>query len=296
MNRNTFFNQVRLNPFAGRLAQTQIDGVNAIVDVWEDKYASKSSSWLAYILATVFHETGGMMVPVREGFAKTDKQAQAAVTKLFNAGKISTNYSKPVNGVSYYGRGRVQNTWFDNYKKLQIRFKFPFVTKPDLLLDSKIDAEVTVVGHVEGLWTGKKLSQYFDDKTEDAIGARHIINGTDKAKLIASYYESFKQAIETAEICIDPDVTPKADGKSITQSTTVMAAGVTGAAGIAQTVNSMLEPVNTAIAQAQTTTGAISQLFNQPKAVIGVIALIAIGFGVWWIIKERIAKAKKYGI
>ena len=39
---------------------------------------------------------------------------------------------------------------------------------------------------VEGWFTGKKLSDYFNEKT-DYINARKIVNGLDKADIIAGY-------------------------------------------------------------------------------------------------------------
>jgi putative chitinase len=54
------------------------------------------------------------------------------------------------------------------------------------------------IGMHEGLFTGKKLSQYFNEVTEDPISARKIINGKDKAKMIAGYYYEFKNALQVS--------------------------------------------------------------------------------------------------
>lgn len=43
---------------------------------------------------------------------------------------------------------------------------------------------------VDGWFTGRKLSQYFEGKI-DYQGARRIINGTDKAIMIAGYAQTF---------------------------------------------------------------------------------------------------------
>ena len=196
VNRAAFFAAVRAD--FGRLKQSQVDGFNALLDAWEKRYPNADPRHIAYSLATVWHEVGGLMQPVREGFASSDISARAAVARLHAAGKISRNYALPVNGVSYYGRGRVQNTHLANYEKLERRFGRPFVKNPDLLLDSAIDAEVTVVGHVEGIWTGKKLADYFSATKDDPINARRIINGLDKASLIAGYHKSFLKALKAA--------------------------------------------------------------------------------------------------
>ncbi len=51
-------------------------------------------------------------------------------------------------------------------------------------------------GMSEGLFTGKSLSAYFGPDKSDPVGARRIINGTDKAKEIAGYFARFKSALE----------------------------------------------------------------------------------------------------
>jgi hypothetical protein len=43
---------------------------------------------LAYAIATMEHETGRRFAPVREGFAKDDRGAIAAVTQLYNEKRI----------------------------------------------------------------------------------------------------------------------------------------------------------------------------------------------------------------
>ena len=65
MNRTTFFAYARRAPFGGRLTQSQVDGLSKILDVWMARGLS-DVRWLAYILATTFHETAGKMQPVRE--------------------------------------------------------------------------------------------------------------------------------------------------------------------------------------------------------------------------------------
>lgn len=199
MNRKAFYDAVRQSLFGGRLTQARVRGMEDLLDAWEASgYTDKR--WLAYILGGVYHEVGRRMTPVREGFAKTDQGARRAVARLHRSGRISRNYAAPNrHGVSFYGRGRIQNTHEYNYAKLEKRFGHPFTTNPDLLLDSKIDAEVTVHGHAEGIWTGKKLADYFSDKRSDWRNARRIVNGFDRASLIAGYAKQFHAALEAAD-------------------------------------------------------------------------------------------------
>lgn len=76
INRKFFFDQVRLYLFGGRLSQKQVDGLTAILDGWEDKYAKRDDRRLAYMLATTHHETDRKMWPIEQyGKAKGDRTA-----------------------------------------------------------------------------------------------------------------------------------------------------------------------------------------------------------------------------
>lgn len=200
--RQTFYSYIRRAPFGGQLTPQQFSGVEQLLKAWE-RYGvdDPDPRNLAYILAGVFHETGGRMVPVREGFASSDSAARAAVARLYAQGRISRNYALPVNGVSYYGRGRIQNTHHENYVALSKRFNLPFDTDPDILIrDGETDAMVTVIGHIEGIWTKGKhtLGKYFNDEKDDPVGARRIVNGTDKSQLISQYHHNFLDALKEA--------------------------------------------------------------------------------------------------
>ncbi len=205
MDATTFFAYARRAPFGGRLTQGQIDGMNALFRCWDShKIPAPDKRHLAYILASVFHETGGRMVPVRETFASTDAGAIAALDKAYKAGRLG-QVSKPYwrksgNGKAYFGRGDIQLTHEENYKVLGERIDVDLVGNPSLALDLDISAEIAIVGMLEGLFTGEKLTDYFNLKKDDPVGARAVVNGRDKAKLIAGYYKSFLDALEAATL------------------------------------------------------------------------------------------------
>jgi len=97
----------------------------------------------------------------------------------------------------FYGRGHTQNTWRDIYLKLtKANSKgWDFVNHPELLLTMECSVWATFHAMLTGLYTSRKLSQYFAQGIENPIGARKIINGTDKAEKIAEYYNKFKKSI-----------------------------------------------------------------------------------------------------
>src|SRR5262245_53527760 len=102
IDRTAFFDSVRGSLFGGHMSQDQVDGMNAILFAWEAQRKADDIRWLAYMLATTFHETAQTMQPIEE-YGK-------------GAGH---DYGEPdpVTGECYYGRGFVQLTWGDNYKR-----------------------------------------------------------------------------------------------------------------------------------------------------------------------------------
>lgn len=196
-NRTTFFAYIRRAPFGNRLSQQQVDGTEKILSFWEKNHEEKDIRFLAYILATAFHETGGRMVPVREGFAKTDAGARKIVAKRVYG------IEDPRTGHAYYGRGHVQLTWYANYEKFSKLLGIDLLNNPDLALDPEISLEILFEGMLEGKsgtgdYTGRSLERYFNDSKDDPEGARSIVNGGDKKVLIAGYHRQFLDALKEA--------------------------------------------------------------------------------------------------
>jgi putative chitinase len=191
MDRKIFFDGVRKSLFGGKLNQEQVVGMTAILDTWEARKLS-DLRWLAYMLATTYHEVGRSMIPVREGFAASDTGARKVVARR--------KYGKedPKTGNVYYGRGFVQLTWPANYKIMGKLLGLPLYETPDLALDPVNATEIMFEGMTRGSFTGKKLSTYFTDKLTDWVNARRIINGTDKAAMIAGYGKKFHAALLAA--------------------------------------------------------------------------------------------------
>lgn len=180
INREFFYSSVRNSLFHGKLKQAQVNGMNAILDEWEKNYSNADDRFLAYMLATTFHETATTMQPIEE----------------YGRGKGRT-YGKPdpISGKVYFGRGFVQLTWKANYEKFAKLLKVDLVSNPELALNLDVSTKILFVGMVKGLFTGKKLADYFEGAKEDWVNARRIINGTDKAQLIAGYGRGFYAAI-----------------------------------------------------------------------------------------------------
>lgn len=184
----------------GRLTQKQVDGINRYVDAMhEDKGITYAQA--AYILATVWHETAREMEPIEEygkgkgrpygTWYKNSKGEQYS----FKNGKRDSVYLYSEYPHLYYGRGDTQNTWYDNYEKLSKVFNVDFLNQPELLLTEEWSTKVTIYSMKNGLYTGRKLSDYIYQSKKDYINARRIVNGTDRAKLIAEYAADFEYAL-----------------------------------------------------------------------------------------------------
>lgn len=197
VDRKLFYDRYR--PRFGRLSVAQVSGYEAFFDFWDSRSVLTDKRWLAYILATAFHETGKRLQAVREGFCDTDACSVRAVTTLFNQRRISRNYALPhENGNSYFGRGFVQLTHGFNYKSSgqNIGLGNRVYDDPDLALDTATSVKITCVGMLIGSFTGHKLEQHFTDTKSDWKDARKIVNGRDKATLIAGHGKKFLECIE----------------------------------------------------------------------------------------------------
>lgn len=208
MDKKAFFDSIRKSLFNGRLAQSQVKGIEGILQAM-DEVGDGDQDTLAYALATAFHEVGGRMVPIREGFAKTDAGARKAVNALAaKRGPKSAvaKYAKPAGpyGHVYYARGHMGMTWLDNYEKSSVDAGVDLVANPDAMLDPVISARVLIKGIIDGRWNGKGHGiDYYegaDDVLSDAEAeeARRLVNVQDKARLIAGYHRKFYSALELA--------------------------------------------------------------------------------------------------
>ena len=97
----------------------------------------------------------------------------------------------------YYGRGYVQLTWFDNFKKASEKLKHDFLNNPDDVMQIEHATNILLLGMKDGWFTGRKLSDYINQSKKDYLNARRIINGMDKTSLIAGYAETFEKALRS---------------------------------------------------------------------------------------------------
>lgn len=160
-------------PF-GKLKDKQREGLEFLIKKLEAS-TIQGLKQQCYVLATIKHETADTYQPIKE------------------YGSLKYLRSKPY--YPFIGRGYVQITWKENYERFGLLLGKDLVTTPDLALDPEISWQITEIGMRRGIFTGKKLADFFNEKVSDYVNARRIINGLDKAELIANYAKTIYECI-----------------------------------------------------------------------------------------------------
>ena len=90
---------------------------------------------------------------------------------------------------AYYGRGYVQLTWQENYRKLgnELGMGDRLMLEPKLALDPQTSYRILSHGMRVGSFTSKKLSDFIEGSRCDYANARRIVNGTDRQQEIAGH-------------------------------------------------------------------------------------------------------------
>lgn len=199
MNHQTFFDVVRQELFSGSLTQSQVDGLNVLLAATENLPKNQR----AYILATAFHETARTMQAIEEygkgkgrdyGTWRVNSNNEKYCPKM-RGGAVYTFEECPH---LFYGRGFVQLTWYDNYLRAGKELGQDFIANPDLVMQPDFAARILVCGMVKGWFTGKSLGDYVNENVSDFVNARRVVNGMDKAELIADYARRFLRAFHAA--------------------------------------------------------------------------------------------------
>lgn len=208
MDKSTFYATLRKrkNPlFGDRISDRQVAGMEGIIKAFTDEVDEPDpdlrAKFLAYTLATAYHETARRMSPVRETLASSDKQAIKRLDRWArNNGRTTNIYwrPEPPHGHAYFGRGQVQLTWKRNYEASSKDAGVDLVADPNKMLDPEISARVMIRGLLDGRWNAHGVGLMTYLRREDLQGARRTVNITDRWIEIAGHYAHFLGAIMTA--------------------------------------------------------------------------------------------------
>lgn len=160
--------------------------MNALVA--DCKAAGMTYPETAYTLATVYHETGVVL----------NKKIYRTMAPVVEQG--STQYLKSKKYYPFIGYGFVQLTWKENYLRVGKLIGVDLITDPSKALEWSTASKIMTKGMLNGWFTGvgfrrkRPVGRYDLDAY---CRARAIINGTDKALVIARYAMDFEKALRS---------------------------------------------------------------------------------------------------
>jgi len=202
MNRGHFYDVVRSH--FGRFNQAQVDGYEATLAALDALEVSLITQ-RAYVLATFYHETAATLQPIAEYGTRDYIEARydpvRASTPARRQRARRMGNTQPGDGWKYRGRGPVQVTWAINYRRVATLLGLDpdwARAHPEFMLDPQYAYRGSILGMQHGIFTGAKLDHYLSAQQTDYRNARRIVNGTDRAALIAGYARVFQSALEAA--------------------------------------------------------------------------------------------------
>lgn len=197
-NERLFYDSIRRSKLFGPVFDSkEFNGVQEIIK--DCTNAHWPIAYTAYALATAYHETAHTMQPIKE------YGGYAYYTRLYDISGQNPKRARLMgntaigDGARYCGRGFVQLTWKTNYARASRELGIDLVKNPDLALDPDIAGDIMIKGMEQGWFTGKALKHYLPGyakaNARQFINARYIINGKDKAAIIADYALRFQEAL-----------------------------------------------------------------------------------------------------
>lgn len=219
----TFFDYVRSRPPLGpELVPAEVAGCKRILTACADERLP--ASWAAYVLATIWHETGGKLEPVVENLYYTTPERIRAVwpsrfptiesarpfigspkalaNKVYG-GRTDLGNTQPNDGWDFRGRGLPQVTGRANYRRVddKLGLEGTLVANPDKMLEWGVCLPATIIGMREGWFTGKSLNDRIGPPPapeRQFVKARAIINPDENGPLVASYATTFQDGLIAA--------------------------------------------------------------------------------------------------
>jgi putative chitinase len=200
--REKFFSHFRF--LFGPLTQGQVDGLNFLLPKLEQDKRLQDINLIAYILATIKHETAHTFQPISEYGSK--ERFISLYGPATSVGKRLGNLTD-ADAVAFHGRGYVQLTGRRNYTRAQKEIGANFVAKPNLAQKPNHAYEILVQGMIEG-WFGKRVGDFIRlGSLPDFEGARQAVNDHDRAGEIAEIARKMAQVLRYSALNGSPQWT-----------------------------------------------------------------------------------------
>lgn len=274
----------------GALRAPQVSAIEALLAALESDRHITDIRWAAYMLATVYHETAATMSPIDEfGSTAYFEQRYGSHTAV---GRNLGN-TQPGDGARFHGRGYVQLTGRRNYTVMSQRLLDSYGVSVDLATDPERAKDILTayrvmsLGMRDGSFTGKSLRQYITGRRCDYVNARRIINGLDRAALVARHAEAFERILRAAAAGPQPATTDAATESTGTETTVTTATPVAGrvapnGAAVATTGTAVAATAGATAVYATSTDGG-----GIPWPVLIVVGLVLVISGtlvtLWWL-------------
>ena len=172
------------------LSQVQVDSLNYLVK--RCKHFELTYPEAAYVLATAYHETG---------YAETVNGKRVINRDMLPIKERgSAEYLRSKKYYPYIGYGYVQLTWEDNFRRIGKLIGVDLIKHPEKALEKDIASEILIKGMVFGWFTGvgfHRKCPVYRYNLASYVRARKIVNGTDKAQMIAEYAMQFEKALRS---------------------------------------------------------------------------------------------------
>lgn len=169
----------------GRTSSEQVAALESVFSAISNNGDLTDVRQVAYVLATIQFETAQTFKPMTEYGSETSLEERYGGTRGLRYGN-----TQPGDGARYRGRGYVQLLGRANYAKLNVKLGLKgtpddLIVHPERALEPSIAYRIQASMMREGLATGLKLDDYIHGDKADYVNARKIVNGLDRAVLIA---------------------------------------------------------------------------------------------------------------
>lgn len=185
LDKSKFFDAVRPIFAGGKMDKIQVARLEPLLDrlTVGGEYLPAA---IAYILATAHWETDHFraMTEYASGYGYE--------------GRKDLGNTVSGDGPRFRGRGYPMMTGRKNYVWASLVSGLDLVGDPERASDPVVSAELIVAGMIGGNFTGKRLGQYVTPFGVDFVGARAVVNGTDKAREIAAIASKYLASLLAA--------------------------------------------------------------------------------------------------
>lgn len=212
-----FDNQAFLACYGGTraraLTETQARALVGLLTIWDEHPEWSDDRWLTFMLAEVAHESGNFSIKEENLSYASAQRIFQIFPRYFRTEEEAAGYVKqpeklgdkvygdrfgnrePGDGFRYRGRGMVQLTGRENYRRYGRLVGEELEALPELLLDPAVGAKVAFA-HVFPLGSVNRLARFFTPELDDWAGARRALTGG------LSGLQDFLQRVKEFQPCV----------------------------------------------------------------------------------------------